>query len=183
MRVRVHRVDVDVVAHFGRDGSIVPACVQWLDGRSFPVDEVLEVTPFSGPRAAGGRPGTASGSGGTRPSCTSSSGPRDRRRRRPRSSCGGSWRGIPSSRAERHRHHPLRPRVLASKRGTHRVLARVLARLHGAGGLVHGGRRARASTRGPSPARCDRSALCVTGECPRGKTSAIEPTMPDALSL
>lgn len=45
----MHRVDVDVVAHFGRDGSIVPVCVQWLDGRSFPVDEVLEAAPFSGP--------------------------------------------------------------------------------------------------------------------------------------
>lgn len=48
-RVRVHRVDVDVVAHFERDGSIVSVCVQRLDGRSFPVDEVLEAAPFSGP--------------------------------------------------------------------------------------------------------------------------------------
>ena len=79
-RVRVHRVDVDVVARFERDGSIVSVCVQRLDGRSFPVDEVLEAAPFSGPPLHGRRSAcTVSGSGGTRPSCTSSSGPRGRR--------------------------------------------------------------------------------------------------------
>lgn len=51
-RVRVHRADVDVVARFERDGSIVSVCVQRLDGRSFPLDEVLEAAPFSGPPPA-----------------------------------------------------------------------------------------------------------------------------------
>lgn len=49
-RARVHRANVDVVAHFGRDGSLVPVCVQWLDGRSFFVDEVLDYLPFGAPQ-------------------------------------------------------------------------------------------------------------------------------------
>ena len=48
-RVRVHRVDVDVVAHFGRDGTLLPVCVQWIDGRSFTIDEVLDTMPFGTP--------------------------------------------------------------------------------------------------------------------------------------
>lgn len=45
-RRRVHREYVDVVARFGRDGSIDPVCVVWRDGRSFPIDEVLEAGSF-----------------------------------------------------------------------------------------------------------------------------------------
>lgn len=41
-----HREDVDVYARFGRDGAIEPVCVMWKDGRSFRIDEVLEVMPF-----------------------------------------------------------------------------------------------------------------------------------------
>lgn len=87
-------------AHYLTKHTIVSVCVQRLDGRSFPVDEVLEVAPFSGPLHGRRSACTVSGSGGTRPSCTSSSGPRARRRLRPRSSCGRCWRGAPSSRAE-----------------------------------------------------------------------------------
>lgn len=47
-RRRVHREFVDVVARFGRDGAIEPVCVIWRDGRSFPVDEVLETGTFGG---------------------------------------------------------------------------------------------------------------------------------------
>ena len=43
---RRHREYVDVVARFGRDGSIDPVCVMWRDGRSFPVDEVTEAGGF-----------------------------------------------------------------------------------------------------------------------------------------
>ncbi|WP_270573713.1 hypothetical protein [Candidatus Collinsella stercoripullorum] len=45
-RRRVHREYVDVVARFGRDGAIEPVCVVWKDGRSFPIDEVLEPGSF-----------------------------------------------------------------------------------------------------------------------------------------
>lgn len=104
-RMRVHRVDVDVVARFERDGSIVSVCVQRLDGRSFPVDEVLEAAPFSGP------PCTAGG----RPVPCQVRAARDRavprvparevggvcgREARVVGSCGRCWRGAPSSRAE-----------------------------------------------------------------------------------
>lgn len=42
IRRRVHREYVDVVVHHGRDGRIDPVAVLWKDGRSFPIDEVLE---------------------------------------------------------------------------------------------------------------------------------------------
>lgn len=51
-RRRVHREYVDVVARFCRDGAIEPVCVVWRDGRSFPIDEVLEPGSF-GPLARG----------------------------------------------------------------------------------------------------------------------------------
>lgn len=43
---RVHREYVDVVARFARDGAIDPVCVMWRDGRSFPIDEVVERGAF-----------------------------------------------------------------------------------------------------------------------------------------
>ena len=52
-RRRVHREYVDVYARFGRDGAVEPVCVMWKDGRSFRVDEVLEVGPHGAP--CGGR--------------------------------------------------------------------------------------------------------------------------------
>lgn len=45
-RRRVHREYVDVVARFGRDGAIDPVCVVWKDGRSFPIDEVVDPGAF-----------------------------------------------------------------------------------------------------------------------------------------
>lgn len=45
-RRRVHREYVDVYCRMGRDGAIEPACVVWRDGRSFPIDEVLEPGHF-----------------------------------------------------------------------------------------------------------------------------------------
>lgn len=50
---RVHREYVDVVVRFGRDGALEPVCVAWRDGRSFPIDEVLEFGRF-GPTMAHG---------------------------------------------------------------------------------------------------------------------------------
>ena len=43
---RVHREYVDVVARFGRDGSIEPVTVMWRDGRAFRIDEVVGTVPF-----------------------------------------------------------------------------------------------------------------------------------------
>ena len=43
---RVHRERIDVVARFGRDGSVEPVIVMWKDGRSFHIDEVLSCTSF-----------------------------------------------------------------------------------------------------------------------------------------
>lgn len=45
---RVHREYVDVVARFSRDGQVEPVAVQWRDGRSFFVDEILGREPFGG---------------------------------------------------------------------------------------------------------------------------------------
>lgn len=49
---RVHREYVDVVARFSRNGTVEPVAVQWRDGRSFFVDEVLGIEPFGGARRA-----------------------------------------------------------------------------------------------------------------------------------
>lgn len=43
---RVHREYVGVIACFERDGSIMPIKILWKDGRSFPVDEVMEAGSF-----------------------------------------------------------------------------------------------------------------------------------------
>lgn len=45
---RVHREYVGVVACFDRDGTIMPVTVFWKDGRCFPIDEVMEASPFGG---------------------------------------------------------------------------------------------------------------------------------------
>lgn len=45
-RRRVHREYVDVYCRMGRDGTILPVRVLWRDGRSFPVDEVVEAGGF-----------------------------------------------------------------------------------------------------------------------------------------
>ena len=45
-RRRVHREYVDVIARFGRDGSLEPVAVIWKDGRSFAIDEVTEEGAF-----------------------------------------------------------------------------------------------------------------------------------------
>jgi hypothetical protein len=42
---RVHKEYVDVVARFSRDGTVEPVAVQWRDGRSFFIDEVLGIEP------------------------------------------------------------------------------------------------------------------------------------------
>ena len=44
--VRVHRERVDVVARFGRDGTLEPVVVLWKDGRRFLVDEVIRTGSF-----------------------------------------------------------------------------------------------------------------------------------------
>lgn len=41
-RRRVHKVYVPVVARFAEDGSVDPVSVGWRDGRTFPIDEVME---------------------------------------------------------------------------------------------------------------------------------------------
>lgn len=52
-RRRIHREYVDIYCRMGRDGQILPVRILWRDGRSFPVDEVVE------PGAAGRRRATA----------------------------------------------------------------------------------------------------------------------------
>lgn len=42
----MHKRYVDVFARFDADGTVEPVVVCWVDGRSFPVDEVLEAGPF-----------------------------------------------------------------------------------------------------------------------------------------
>ncbi len=42
---RVHKVYVGVVAHMGDGGRIDPLAVQWPDGRTFHVDEVMAYCP------------------------------------------------------------------------------------------------------------------------------------------
>ncbi|MGI6590878.1 MAG: hypothetical protein ACOX1O_04605 [Eggerthellaceae bacterium] len=49
---RVHKEYVDVVTRFSRDGQLEPVAVQWRDGRSFFVDEVLNAGEF-GPKHRG----------------------------------------------------------------------------------------------------------------------------------
>ena len=49
---RVHKEYVDVVVRFSRDGAIEPVAVQWKDGRSFFIDEVMGEGPF-GPERRG----------------------------------------------------------------------------------------------------------------------------------
>lgn len=46
-RQRVHREHVNVYCRMVRDGTILPVRVLWRDGRSFPVDEVVETGSFS----------------------------------------------------------------------------------------------------------------------------------------
>ncbi|MCH3948813.1 MAG: hypothetical protein LKE43_08600 [Olsenella sp.] len=43
---RVHCEYVDVVARFGRDGSLEPVSVIWKDVRSFTIDEATEEGAF-----------------------------------------------------------------------------------------------------------------------------------------
>lgn len=49
---RVHKEYVDVITRFSREGRLEPVVVQWRDGRSFFVDEVLNAGEF-GPRCRG----------------------------------------------------------------------------------------------------------------------------------
>lgn len=46
LRRRVHRENVDVIVHVRKDGSIEPVMVIWRDGRSFVIDEILEMGEF-----------------------------------------------------------------------------------------------------------------------------------------
>lgn len=41
-RCRVHKLYVPVVTRHEADGTVTPLVVCWPDGRSFPIDEVLE---------------------------------------------------------------------------------------------------------------------------------------------
>lgn len=43
---RIHKEYVDVVAHFTKGGSFEPIAVCWKDGRTFPIDEIVETGVF-----------------------------------------------------------------------------------------------------------------------------------------
>ena len=47
---RIHKEYVDVVAHFTKGGSFEPIAVCWKDGRTFPIDEILEIGAFGPPK-------------------------------------------------------------------------------------------------------------------------------------
>lgn len=51
---RIHKEYVDVVAHFTKGGSFEPIVVCWKDGRTFPIDEIVEMGVF-GPLKHGKR--------------------------------------------------------------------------------------------------------------------------------
>ena len=99
-RRRVHREYVDVVARFGRDGSLEPVSVIWKDGRSFTIDEATEGGRLAPRRAGVGRPATTCDLAGTRRSSTSSAAVPSRRWASPMSCAGGS---LPTTRRARAR--------------------------------------------------------------------------------
>lgn len=99
-RRRVHREYVDVVARFGRDGSLEPVSVIWKDGRSFTIDEATEGGRLAPRRAGVGRPATTCDLAGTRRSSTSSAAVPSRRWASPMSCAGGS---LPTTRHARAR--------------------------------------------------------------------------------
>lgn len=43
---RIHKEYVDVVAHFTKGGDFEPIAVCWKDGRTFPIDEIVETGIF-----------------------------------------------------------------------------------------------------------------------------------------
>ena len=47
---RIHKEYVDVVAHFTKGGSFEPIAVCWKDGRTFPIDEIMETGVFGPPK-------------------------------------------------------------------------------------------------------------------------------------
>ena len=47
---RIHKEYVDVIARFAKDGGFEPISVCWKDGRTFVIDEVLEIGAFGPPK-------------------------------------------------------------------------------------------------------------------------------------
>ena len=43
----MRRVDVEVLAKYQLDGKIIPVSVKWGDGRTFEIEQVLDIRPAS----------------------------------------------------------------------------------------------------------------------------------------
>ena len=44
---------VDVTARFDEEGNVMPLCINWEDGQSFPIDRVLDIRPAASLKAGG----------------------------------------------------------------------------------------------------------------------------------
>lgn len=44
---------ISVTARFDADGNILPMCINWDDGRRFPIDRVTDVRYAASPKAGG----------------------------------------------------------------------------------------------------------------------------------
>lgn len=49
----MRRVDVEVMAKYQLDGKIIPVSVKWDDGRTFEIDQVLDIRPAASTKVGG----------------------------------------------------------------------------------------------------------------------------------
>lgn len=49
----MRRVDVEVLAKYQLDGKIIPVSVKWDDGRTFEIDQVLDIRPAASTKVGG----------------------------------------------------------------------------------------------------------------------------------
>lgn len=47
------RVDVEVLAKYQLDGKIIPVSIKWDDGRTFEIDQVLDIRPAASTKVGG----------------------------------------------------------------------------------------------------------------------------------
>lgn len=53
MAVNGAKVYVDVKTEFRKDGIMIPQVITWEDGRTFPIDRVVDIRQAAAPRAGG----------------------------------------------------------------------------------------------------------------------------------
>ncbi|WMJ83833.1 hypothetical protein ACS3UN_12295 [Oscillospiraceae bacterium LTW-04] len=49
----MRRVDVEVLAKYQLDDKIIPVSVKWDDGRTFEIDQVLDIRPAASTKVGG----------------------------------------------------------------------------------------------------------------------------------